>query len=69
MVICARCQEDTDSVIRSRLNPDSYLHHDSETGYAVYHYCEPCHLALLTAVWTRLRSTERSGDNPAPTAI
>ena len=41
MVICARCQEDTDSVIHSRLSPDSYLHHDSETGYSVYHYCEP----------------------------
>jgi len=69
MVICARCQEDTDSVIHSRLNPDSYLHHDSETGYSLYPYCEFCHLDILSQVWLRLKSVSVQDNNPAPTAI
>jgi len=68
MPVCAVCSEEN-AVIKSRLSPDSYLRHNVETGYTIYHYCNSCHLDLLTKVWERLSQTRIDDNNPAPTAI
>jgi len=68
MIVCAVCSEEN-AVIKSRLSPDSYLRHDRETGYTIYHYCKSCHLDLLANIWERLSQTRIDDNNPAPTAV
>ena len=79
MMPMAECDNEscasTASIV-SRLSPEGYLVASGKRAYSFreayerFHYCNECHVLLMTEVWARVRSSgSKDEGHVAPTAV